>query len=179
MKILKKVLIVLGILIAIPLIIALFVEKDYAVEREIVINKPNSEVFDYIKLLKNQNNFSKWATMDPNMKKTYRGTDGTIGFVSAWESNNEDVGAGEQEIVKIVEDQRIDYELRFFKPFKATNPAYMTTEALNENQTKVKWGFKGHMAYPFNITMLFIDFEEMVGDDFHQGLEKLKTELEK
>ena len=101
MKMLMKILIASAILIAIPLIVALFVKKDYAVEREITINKPKQEVFDYVKLLKNQDNYSIWATMDPNMKKTYRGTDGTVGFVSAWESKVDSVGVGEQEIKKI------------------------------------------------------------------------------
>lgn len=179
MKILKKILIAMAIIIAIPLIIALFVEKDYAVEREITINKSKQEVFDYIKFLKNQDNFSKWSTMDPNMKKTYRGTDGTVGFVSAWESNDENVGVGEQEIKKIVEGERIDFELRFIKPFEATEPAFMSTETVSENQTKVKWGFSGHMNYPMNIMMLFMDFEKMIGDDLQTGLGNLKTVLEK
>ncbi|MDD2983911.1 MAG: SRPBCC family protein [Crocinitomicaceae bacterium] len=179
MKVFKKILIVLGIIIAIPLIVALFVRKDYAVEESIVINKPKYEVFDYIKHLKNQDNFSKWATMDPNMKKTYRGTDGTVGFVSAWESDNENVGAGEQEILKITEGERMDFELRFLKPFESTQVAYMTTETVSENKTKVKWGFSGKMSYPMNLMMLFMDFEEMIGDDFQVGLKKLKTNLEK
>lgn len=179
MKIFKKILIVLGIIIAIPLIVALFVRKDYAVEESIVINKPKSEVFDYIKHLKNQDNFSKWATMDPNIKKTYRGTDGTVGFVSAWESDNENVGAGEQEILKITEGERMDFELRFLKPFESTQVAYMTTETVSENKTKVKWGFSGKMSYPMNLMILFMDFEEMIGDDFQVGLKKLKTNLEK
>jgi len=101
MKILKKILLVAVSLIAILLITAIFTKKDYAVEREITINKPKQVVFDYIKYLKNQDYFSKWATMDPNIKKDYRGTDGTVGFVSAWESDNDDVGKGEQEIKKI------------------------------------------------------------------------------
>lgn len=179
MKILKKILIIIAIIIAIPLIIALFVEKDYAVEREITINKSKQEVFDYVKFLKNQDNFSKWSTMDPNMKKTYRGTDGTVGFVSAWESNDENVGVGEQEIKKIAEGERIDFELRFIKPFEATEPAFMSTETVSENQTKVKWGFSGHMNYPMNIMMLFMDFEKMIGDDLQTGLSNLKTVLEK
>ncbi len=179
MKILKKILIVIAIIIAIPLIIALFVEKNYAVEREITINKSKQEVFDYVKFLKNQDNFSKWATMDPNMKKTYRGTDGTVGFVSAWESDDENVGVGEQEIKKIAEGERIDFELRFIKPFEATEPAFMSTESVTENQTKVKWGFSGHMNYPMNIMMLFMDFEKMIGDDLQTGLSNLKTVLEK
>ncbi len=103
MKILKTILIAVGILIAVPLIVSLFVKKDYEVEREITIDKPKEDVFDYVKFLKNQDNYSKWATMDPDMKKTYRGTDGTVGFISAWESNNKDVGKGEQEIKKITE----------------------------------------------------------------------------
>lgn len=179
MKVFKKILIGLAILIAIPLITALFVKKEYAVEREIIINKPIAEVFDYIKYLKNQNNYSKWATMDPDMKKTYRGTDASVGFVSAWESENEEVGVGEQEIKKIIEGERIDYELRFFEPFEATEAAYMITEMLNENQTKVTWGFNGHMDYPMNLMMLFMDFEEMIGDDLQTGLMQLKTVLEK
>ena len=113
MKIVKKILIVLGILIAIPLIIAIFVKKDYAVQREITIRKAKNEVFDYIKLLKNQNNYSKWANMDPKMKKSYSGKDGTVGFISAWDSKNEDVGKGEQEIMRIVEGEKIEFELRF------------------------------------------------------------------
>lgn len=179
MKILKKILIVVGILIAVPLIIALFVKKDYRVEKEVVINKPKIEVFDYIKFLKNQDDYSKWNSIDPNMKKTYRGTDGTVGFVYRWESDNEEVGWGEQEIKNITEGERIDFELRFIKPFESTESIFMTTQAVAENQTKVKWGFSGHMDYPFNMYLLLMNFEEMIGDDLQIGLEKLKTQLEK
>ena len=179
MKTLRKILIVIAIVIAIPLVVALFLPKEYAVEKQIVINKPNGEVFNYIKYLKNQNNFSKWATMDPAMKKSYRGTDGAVGFVSAWESQDDEVGTGEQEIIKITEGERIDYELRFIKPFEAQEPAFMTTQAVSPTQTRVSWGFSGKMAYPLNIMMLFYDMEEMIGADLDYGLTRLKTILEK
>lgn len=179
MKIVKKILLGLVILIAIPFIVALFVAKEYAVEREININKPKTEVFDYIKHLKNQDTYSKWNNIDPNMKKEYRGTDGEVGFVSAWDSDNEDVGAGEQEIKKITEGERIDFELRFLKPFEATEPAYMITEAVSDVETKVKWGFSGKMPYPMNIMMLFMNMEEMIGADLEEGLKNLKVVLEK
>ena len=132
-----------------------------------------------MKYLKNQDNYSKWATMDPNMKKSYRGTDGTVGFISAWESDNKEVGKGEQEIINIVDGKRIDFELRFMEPFQTTEPAYIITESLTENQTKVNWGFNGHMKYPMNLTLLFIDFEKILGNDLESGLIKLKSELEK
>lgn len=179
MKIVKKILIALAILIAIPLVVALFVKKDYAVQREIVINSPKQKVFDYIKYLKNQDNYSKWNNLDPTMKKSYRGTDGTIGFVARWESDNNEVGTGEQEIKKITEGERIDFELRFIKPFEATEPAYMTTEAIDTNQTKVAWGFSGRMEYPMNLMLLCMDMEEIIGNDLDTGLKELKNILER
>lgn len=179
MKIVKKILIVIVVLLVIIFVTALFVPKGMNAEREIVINKPKQEVFNYIKSLKNQNNYSKWASMDPAMKKEFRGTDGTVGFVSAWDSEQGDVGKGEQEIKKIAEGERIDFELRFIKPLASTAQAYMTTESITDNQTKVQWGFSGNMAYPFNIMKLFMNPEKSVGDDFATGLSNLKGILEK
>mgnify|MGYP006404127551 CR=1 FL=1 len=172
---LKKFCIAVAIIIALPFIIALFVSSSYEVEREVLINKPKSEVFNYVKYLKNQDYFSKWAQIDPEMKKTSRDTDGAVGFVSAWESEHPDVGTGEQEIMAIVDGQRIDYELRFLKPFESISPAYMTFESDGSDQTTVKWGFKGQMDYPMNIMLLMMDFEQLIGDDLQMGLDNLKV----
>jgi uncharacterized protein YndB with AHSA1/START domain len=178
MKILKKIFITLAVLIAIPLIVALFIKRDYAIEREIIIDKPVAEVFEYIKYLKNQDNYSKWNMMDPNMKKEYRGNDGEVGFVAAWESNDENVGVGEQEITKIIEGERIETRLRFKVPFEAEDDAYLSTEAVSDTQTKVKWGFTGSFPYPFNLMRLFFDMDEAVGGDLEVGLSNLKQLME-
>jgi hypothetical protein len=179
MKNLKQILIAIAVLIAIPLVVALFIKENYHVEREIVINQPKDEVFNYVKYLKNQDNYSKWASIDPEMKKTFTGTDGTVGFVSRWESTNEEVGVGEQEIKGITEGEKLDFELRFYEPFEATDNAFMTTESISDSSTKVKWGFDGSMAYPMNLMLLFMDMEEMLGNDLQQGLNNLKVVLEK
>ena len=67
MKILLIILAVIAIIVVLLLIIAVFVKKRYSVEREIIINRPKQEVFNFIKFLKNQDKYSKWASMDPNM----------------------------------------------------------------------------------------------------------------
>jgi hypothetical protein len=179
MNALLIILIVIAALVAIFLIIALFVKKDYALEREITINKPKQEVFNYIKSLKNQNNFSKWAKMDPNMKQEFRGIDGTVGFVSAWESNKKEVGKGEQTIKKIIEGERVEYDLHFIKPFEGRALAYIITESVSGDQTKVKWGFSSSMKYPMNFMLLIMDMEKAIGNDFATGLNNLKNILEK
>jgi hypothetical protein len=178
MKFLKRFLLVILGIVALGLIVALFVSKDMKASREIVINKPKAEVFEYIKQLKNQNNYSKWSKLDPNMKTEFRGTDGTVGFVSAWEGNS-DVGKGEQEIKKIVEGESLETELRFIKPFESKAIATMTTTAVDSAHTKVTWGFDSKMAYPMNIMKLFMDMEKSVGDDFSTGLTNLKAVMEK
>jgi uncharacterized protein YndB with AHSA1/START domain len=178
MKILKKILFGIAILVAIVLITALFIKKDYAVEKEVVINKPRAEVFDYIKHLKNQDLYSTFTMKDPGMEKSFKGKDATVGFIYAWNGNS-DAGKGEQEIKDITEGQRMDMELRFIKPIEGKADAYMTTEALGENQTKVKWGFKSRMPYPFNAMRLFISVENMMGKELSASLANLKVNLEK
>jgi hypothetical protein len=116
--------------------------------------------------------------MDPGMKKDYKGTDGTVGFVYSWDSNNKNVGKGEQEIIKI-DDKRIDYEIRFKKPFEGISTAYLATEAVSPNQTKVTWEFKGIRNYPMKIMHLLLNLKKMLGKDLATGLATLKTVLEK
>jgi hypothetical protein len=169
--------IILGI-IATLLIAGLFIPKGMKATREIVINKPNAEVFNYIKYLTNQQNYSKWATMDPNMKNEFRGTDGQPGFVNSWSGNNK-VGVGEQEIIAIEEGKALHTELRFIKPFKSLAKSTMTTEAADGNNTKVSWGFESKMNYPLNIMKLFMNMEKAIGNDFSTGLNNLKAVMEK
>lgn len=179
MKILRKILTFIGIFIAIVMVATIFVKREYTVEREVVINKPKQQVFDYVKHLKNQDYYSKWATMDPKMKKEYTGTDGTVGFISAWDSENKQLGRGEQEISKITEGERIDFQLRFYEPMASVSPAYMTTDSISATQTKVKWGMSGTMAYPTNVVLMFLDMNEILGRDLTSGLTALKGVLEK
>lgn len=177
-KIFGKVL--LGILgfIVLLLIIGLFIDGNYSVEREIVIKKPNTEVFDYMKYLKNQDNYTVWNSMDKNMKKEYVGVDGTVGFISKWDSENDNVGAGEQEITKLEYGKRAEVKLRFLRPFKSESDAFYSTNFIDSNTTKVVWGIKGSSPYPFNLMKLFMNMDEMIGKDFETNLTNLKNVLE-
>ena len=177
-KFLKIAGLVLFSLIAIILLTALFVRKEYSVEREITISQPKQLVFDYVKYLKNQNNFSVWAKIDPNMKVSFRGTDGTVGFVSAWDSEVKEAGKGEQEIIKITDNERIDYEIRFLEPMKSTDYAFLQFSSVNDSTTSAKWGFYGKMPYPMNLMLIIMDMDAMLGKDLEGGLKNLKSLLE-
>jgi len=112
------------------------------------------------------------------MKKTFTGTDGTVGFIYAWDGNKK-AGQGEQEIIRIVPGERIDFELRFIRPFDGIGNAHYTTEGISENKTKVKWGMSSSMKYPMNILLLVLNMDKMLGNDIQTSLTTLKGILEK
>ena len=168
--------ILLGVVLLI-ILLGLIAPKSYAVSRSIKIKRPLSEVFNYVLLIKNQEYWSPWAERDPNMKRTYTGTDGEIGFVSAWESDHKQVGSGEQELKSFEKNKKINSELRFLKPFKSTSDAYFKVKEV-QNGTQVTWGFSGRNKFPISIMMLFMNMDKAVGKDFEQGLEKLQFVME-
>ncbi|MGQ0543454.1 MAG: SRPBCC family protein [Blastocatellia bacterium] len=180
---LKKILIALGLIIVLFVVgiiaLVMFSPTDFKVEREITINKPKSEVFAYARQIKKQNEWGPWYKKEPTMKQEFRGKDGEVGFIAYWKGETQDTGEGEQEIKKIVDGERIDTELRFKQPFESKADAYLITEAVGENQTKVKWGFTSSMPRPMNLFLVLMDMDAAIGKDYQDGLASLKTILEK
>ena len=156
MNILITILLVVVSLIVLLLIIALFMKKEHYVKRDIIINAPRQKVFDYIKLLKNQDEFNKHAMAGPDRKREFKGTDGTVGFIYSW-SGNKSAGQGEKEILNIVEGKRIETEIRFVKPIRTSANVIMETESLADNQTKVSLSNAGILKYPLNIMIPLLE----------------------
>ncbi len=175
MKLVKRIAIGIAGLVCILLLAALFVKNEYRVERNISISKPKEQVFAYVKFARNQDKFNQWIMSDPQIKKSYRGHDGTAGFVYAWDSEGS-AGKGEQLIKSIREGERVDFGIRFIKPFEGTASASMTTEALAANETKLTWSMEGRNPYPLNLMNLFVP--GLLGNDMATSLNTLKTVLE-
>jgi hypothetical protein len=152
--------------------------KGFDYEREITIARSSDVVFKYIKSLKNFDNWNPFIKKDPQLKKEYRGTDGEVGFTAAWNGNRE-VGAGEQEITRVVEGRKIEFLLRFERPFKQTNTGYFSVESVSATETKVRWGMSGKATFPMTLIGMFMDCDKMIGGQFESGLKELKTILEK
>ncbi|WP_299208299.1 SRPBCC family protein [uncultured Dokdonia sp.] len=168
---------IVATILVIIIILAAIAPKTYQVSRSIVIDKPKEIVFPYVKMVKNQDHWSPWKRKDPDMKQTYTGTDGEVGFKASWKGNK-DVGEGSQTITAVVENERIDNHLIFLKPWKSESDGYYTVEDAGAGQTKVVWGFKGQNKFPATILMLFINMDKVVGKDFEEGLQNLKIILE-
>ena len=176
----KKILLaIIGVIVVLALV-ALVMPKDFKIEKEIVINKPKAEVFGYLKMVKNGNEWNPWMKKSPNSDpsgvQTFKGEDGAVGFVNSWSSDNKEVGVGEEEITAVTPDERIDLELRLVKPVKVSHKVYFTTESVGENQTKVVWGMTGNTPFPANLLCFFM--QKKIGTEFSVGLNNLKEKLE-
>src|ERR1700741_5302012 len=135
MNIVVIILLVIAAIIVLLLIIGLFMKKEHYVNREIIINAPRQKVFDYVRLLKNQDEFNKHAMAGTDRKREFKGTDGTVGYIYAW-SGDKNAGVGEKEIKNIIEGKRIETEIRFVKPMAVSASVTMETESLSDDQTK-------------------------------------------
>ncbi len=176
MKILKRIGIAVLILIALPFIIALFIPKSYTVSVSETINQPRQVVFDYVRILENQKDYSIWVMADPDLKPEITGIDGSVGAIQKWNSTVDDVGEGEQEITALTPD-RMDIDLRFKRPFKAKAKAANLFKSITENQTMLTSEFYSNDPYPMNLPS-YIFGRKMMKEAQTKNLQNIKRILE-
>jgi len=172
------ILIIIALIAVLIIFAAIQSSSGMHIERNVIIFKPLKDVFNYLKLIRNQDNFSVWNMEDPTKKTEFVGTDGTVGYIYKWDSpTNKNVGAGEQEILGIDEGKMIQYEVRFFRPMKNVALVSFFTREISATQTKVEWKFNGKAVFPFSL--LKSVFAKILGKDMQKSLENLKGILEK
>ncbi|WP_124642580.1 SRPBCC family protein [Amniculibacterium aquaticum] len=171
MNIFKKVLIGLLIVTALIFIAALVAPKKFHAKGETTINKPISEVYNYVKSIKTQEEYSIWFEEDPNIIKNYYGKDGEIGSGLKWQS--EIVGNGEQKIKNLSENKKVEIDLYLMDNSKANHLVYEMDE-LSPNKTKLTIEVDGETPIPFNLMSLMYDMNA----SFQQNADNLKKVLE-
>lgn len=165
-------------IILLAMVLIFLASKTYEVSRSIEILASKNTVFDCVRYLKRQNEWSPWFKKDAHMNIRITGVDGQVGAINYW-SGNKKVGEGEQEIMSIVDDEMVEMELRFYRPLKSISYCSLKVETIKEAKTKVIWSFKGETNFPMNIFTLFVNMDKMVGTDFEEGLATLKLIVER
>lgn len=177
MKILKTLLFVLLAFVVMALIAAAVMPKSYTVTVSETINRPQAEVYDYIKLFANQKEYSEWTKPDPNLVPVITGTDGTVGSKSSWKSDNSDVGEGSQTITAMTDNQ-IDIALEFIAPMEGKATVKNTIESKDSTTTKLTVDFYSEAAFPFNLPSIMFG-KPMIEKTEKQILKNVKEILEK
>jgi len=174
MKVLNIVGLAIVVFIIVFLILGIVVPGDYIVEREITIEAPPEFIFQHVKYWKNWQEWSPWAERDSTMQVTVEGEDGKPNSVYRWEGNSDITGSGEMIAMGIKENEEFTYQLYFKVPWESQSNGY-TRLLPTIDGTTVVWGFTGIDPFPWNVVMLFMNIDSMVGPDFERGLERLKA----
>lgn len=174
MKALKIIgLIVLAIAVVV-LIVPLFLPSTFHVERNVVIEKPVSSVFQYALNYEHRKKWDPWLEMEPEAEVTINVEPGFVGSNYSWEG--EIIGSGKMTILNFDPNKRIESKIEFFSPRQTSSDVIWTFEE-GENGTRVTWAFEGDSPYPIG-RWFGLMMDGMMGDDFQHGLDKLKYFIE-
>lgn len=172
----KKVLWALVAIIAVLLVVAAFMPKEYKITTEVTVNRSPDVVWNYVKLIKNQPEYSVWSQMDPNAVITYSGVDGTVWFTQTWDGNKK-VGKGEQTITAIDESAKsIDVDVYFIEPMEGMSYSRTTVEVFSTGGSLVVNHFGWVDKRPMNL--LSLCYRPILQKMMQENLDNLKMKLE-
>jgi effector-binding domain-containing protein len=176
-KVLRILLIIIVIIVAAFLIMGLIAPKELVVERSIIINGRREVVHEQMTHFRNWQNWIPWPDQEENpatdLKVDYSGVDGQPGSTYHWVGKK----TGEGSVTnKSVDGNRMDFSMKFIKPFESNPEGWIITEDAGNGQTKATWAFKSYSGYPMNAMNLVM--KGFLENDFDKGLNKLKNLVE-
>jgi hypothetical protein len=164
-------------ILALLLLVAVALQSaDMRIERSTTIAATPEVVFPQVNELRKWEAWSPWAKIDPGVKTTYEGPPAGNGAISTW-SGNSQVGEGRMTIVESRPNARVKLQLDFIRPVRSNSTAeFILVPA--ENGTNVTWKMDGPRPLMTKFVGLFMDIDKLLGDQFDEGLAKLKAVCE-
>lgn len=171
----KKIFIGLFSFLVLFLITASFQKNEFSYERHGKIKAPPEKIFPYLSQFKLGEQWSPYEK-GIEMPRKFSEDDGIIG--SWMEFGPGPSGSGRLEITEIVPNEKVQLNLRMTSPFEAFNVVTYRLTPVNEG-TQFTWTMEGKNNFIGKIMTLLIDCEKMIGNQFNQGIDNLKSITEK
>lgn len=174
MKWLIRVAKVLGILILLYVVVAIFAPNGYKVERTQEMSASAEAIYEQVYKFENWGAWSPWAEKDATLTHEIEGEDGTVGAKYKWKGDPDISGEGSMTITELIPNEKISYDLHFID-MDMHSSGTILIESSEEGKTSVKWWDEGGIPFMFRPMMLFMDMDAMMGADFERGLFKLDS----
>lgn len=135
------------------------------VQKSIFIEKSKEDVFKVV------NDFHTWSKWSPwlILEKGVTVNVASDGKKYEWSGNL--VGSGKMAVTKEIENQKVEYDLNFIKPFKSYAKVGFELKS-KENGTEVLWTMDTKL--PFFMFWMKTKMEFFLGMDYDRGLQLLK-----
>ncbi len=149
--------------------------SSFELTRSTHIGAPPEQVLPLLEDFREWQKWSPWEGLDPALQRTFTGPAKGVGSHYAWAGNRQ-AGEGTMQILK-ADAGGVDVDLRFLKPFKATNlTRFVLTPAAGG--TDVDWIMSGERNALMGI-MGKLYFDKAIAKDFDKGLAQLKAAAER
>jgi Polyketide cyclase / dehydrase and lipid transport len=160
------------VLVAVVFALGLFGKKQYHIERSVLVSATPSAIMERVGTWKGFDAWQPWVALDPAMKSSITGTDGTPGATYTW-LGNEQVGTGKL-VTTAVSNTQVNFDVHFTSGFQSVSPSQIRLEP-QPTGTKVMWALDINIPFPWNGFALFTDVDKPFGTDLAAGLERLKS----
>tara|TARA_B100000678_G_scaffold151519_1_gene126483 strand:+ start:854 stop:1393 length:540 start_codon:yes stop_codon:yes gene_type:complete len=152
-------------------------KKDYDVSRTIVINQSKADIYSFVRQLKNQPKWIAKLKDSKPVKLKFKGIDGKEGAMVYWKGRK-NIGEGTQKIIKVKPGHVFETKLLLVKPVEAVALIYFAAKEIQPERTKVVFGVRGYLPFPYSVISIFYSMENKFGNDFDKSLQNLKEHLE-
>jgi len=175
MKILRRILVVLGVLLFVLIAVSQLLPSTYHVERSVTIQAKPEAIHPWINNLKKWPEWSAWtAAKDPTLVYSYEGPEEGVGAISKWEAKK--MGQGEMSLTETDPQKGLKFDLSFDHG-KYRSKGTFTFEPAGD-ATKVVWGMDGEISRNPMDRYFSLLMDKMIGPDFEEGLANLKKKAE-
>ncbi len=147
----------------------------FSMTRSTTVAAPPERIHPLLDDFRAWQQWSPWEGLDPDLRRTFTGPDTGVGSHYAW-SGNKKAGEGTMEIIEST-PSAVAVDLRFLKPFKATNVTRFDLTPIGEG-TRVDWTMTGERGAVMSL-MGKLYFDKAVAEDFDKGLASLKATAER
>lgn len=175
MKILKLLLAIVAALVLAVMIFAMTLPSDITIERDVIVNVPQTYAFDYLADLKNWEQWTVWKEFDSTLVYTYNGK--TIGKGAKQTWNGDHSQKASLLFDKITPPEKIEFELSWDNG-QTSFSGYISTKRLEESKTEIYWVHYKDVGWNPFMRILGSMLENVMGPNFEKSLANLKKKLE-
>jgi effector-binding domain-containing protein/ribosome-associated toxin RatA of RatAB toxin-antitoxin module len=177
MSLIKRILWVLVGLLLLIVLVSFFLPATVHVERARLIKAPPATVFSLVNNLRTYDDWMPWNRKDPHMQQTFGAKDTGLGASYSWTSDDKEVGNGTLTITQSIPDTKVATALDFGDMGTSMGGWNLTP---GDSGTLVVWYMDSKMTgknvfYSLVGKYMGLFMDKMVGPDFEQGLDSLKS----
>ena len=174
MPLIKKLVIAILGTSSLFMIVSLFMESKWEIQKDIIIEASKEEIFPWINQSRNH---AKWTPWDRNSDITivysFEGPEAGEGATVLWQGSN--TKPGKRVITNSFLNEKIEYMIYLDKKFSARGEVVLETV---EEGTKVTWRDYGDLGWNLMGRLIAASANEQIGYSFEKGLMKLKGLVE-